>query len=694
MLSSLLKPKSVAIIGASRNPSKIGSRVLKNIISGGFEGDVYPVNPEAETIQGITAFASVSDIPTIPDIAVIVIPAEYVPTAVEECVKKQVPNIIVITAGFSETGKHGAFLEEQVKERLKDSNTRLLGVNCLGLITQRSKLNASFASFMPNDGNVAFLSQSGAFGTSILDWTATFNVGVKYFISLGNKTDLTETDFLENFRDEEAIKCIALYLEDIEDGRRFASLVRSISPYKPIILLKPGKSKESKSAISSHTGSMVGDIEIAKQAAKQNGIIEVSTMRELFNMARFVSWNEITETQRVAIVTNAGGPAAHTTDVLVEASLTLAKLSEETKKNLKKILPTAASVKNPVDLLGDAPAKRYEDALNLVFKDPNVDSIIVVLTPQAMTQIPETANAISKIIEQTTKPILTSFIGGAQVIKGLNVLEKRNIPCFEFPEDAVSVLTHINNYQIQKNKILASNYPSDKKENQEKYLKIRAILQKVAVVSHVVPVTISNEIFKTLGIKIPDYITVNSSEEAISFGSTHKSIVLKLDSPQIVHKTEFSAVKIGLDTPEKIATAFSELTNTANSEMISNHTIMAQKQILNGLETILGVKIDTNFGPTIMFGSGGVTTELFHDISQSVAPVSNKDILDMVTSPKVYKLIKGFRGKPGYDIKELLKTIIILNNLVLNVPEIKEIEINPMILTRESGYAVDIRCIV
>jgi acetyltransferase len=704
MLDRLFNPQSIAVVGASRKPQKLGSVILKNIKKSKFPGEIYPVNPEADKIQSLKAYQSISDIDADIDLAVIVTPAKYVPGIIRESINKGVGNVIVITAGFKESSEEGAQLENKIKDLVQSSNTRLVGVNCLGIISNNSDylLNATFAPFEPPNGNIAFMSQSGAFGTAALDYFAEYNLGLKQFVSLGNKTDINELDLLEAWSQDSSIECIAAYLENIVDGKAFVEMAKKVSLEKPIIILKPGKSESSQKAISSHTGSLVSDSEIASIAFNQSGIIEVETMQELFDLLKLIQWQGIPASDDIAVLTNAGGPGVQTTDLIEKYRLSLARLSEETRRTLKDGLPTAASNQNPIDILGDANASRYYKTLQITDKDPNVGIIYTILTPQSVTEPSETAVAISKVSKQSSKTTITSFIGGKQQSNARSILRRNKIPHFDFPDSAMRPIHLLSSYKKRKQSQINSSEITPTTSELEAYKLIKQILLNIKLKNPgnekiVVPPQVCNKIFQSLGIKLPEDYYPNSSQETISIGKKWGyPLVMKISSPKLLHKTEEKGVYTNLQNQEDLITAFEKLKAVGNKlglTLQSNRYIQIQKQILDGEELIMGVK-KNSFGHAIIFGKGGVYTELYKDVNKKVTPLNDFDIQKLIEETKVYKVLSGYRGKKTYDIKDILKTIVVLNNLVQHVPGIKEIDINPFIVTENRGYAVDIKIIV
>lgn len=720
MLEKLFLPRSIAVVGASRTAKKVGSMILKNIRNGNFSGQIFPVNPKADKIQGLKTYKSLLDISEDIDIALITVPSVVVPNIVRECVHKGIAFVIIISSGFKETGEEGARREAELAEIIRGSNTRIVGPNCLGIVSNVSQTNATFASSFPKDGSIAFISQSGAFGTAGLDVLSSMGIGVRYFVSLGNKVDLTEIDFLKYFYEDNSINCIAMYLESVSNGPLFKEICSKFSLRKPIIVLKPGISSAAKLAISSHTGSIAGSSEITSTMLKQSGVIETFSMRDLFETsAVFSQHNEqetnigdiknTAETKRgVAILTNAGGPAVHCTDELVRRGLSLAELSPKTSEKLKEFLPPAASTKNPVDILGDASPDRYEKTLAVLADDKHVGAVIAILTPQAMSEPNEVAVKLARIAEQVVdKMILSVFIGGGLISGARALLRKSNVPVFEYPGEAVNVLSNISTYRSKISSIRRSKPFLISEDDKFILTKSSAILNSVFKLyssgrenkTVVVPPQIISQIVSKLAIKMPSEGYPGSKSEAIDLAvSMGYPVVLKIASPKLLHKTEEKAVYVNLKSREEVEAAFDKLFDVAQRTGIWHdglkiNFIQMQSQVMDGIELLIGVKRN-EFGHAIVFGRGGTSVELYKDFSSVITPFTDADLVEMVKSTIVYKELVGYRGGDVYNMSDLAKTVIALGKLVQAIPIIKEIDINPFIVTKEKGYAVDVKMVL
>ncbi len=688
-------PSSIAVIGASDNPSKIGSKILSNIIEGGYAGRIYPINPHAQEIAGLKVYQKVTDIPQEIDHAVIAVPATIVPTVLQDCATKKISGVTIISAGFKETGETGKLLEEQIKRIAQEGNILLLGPNCLGFMNTDIKLNATFSATQAKSGNIILFSQSGAFGTAILDWANKVNLGFKYFISLGNKAVLNEKDFLNFwthvFEDNTDDLVFAGYLEDITDGRRFMQIASKLSKKHPIIIHKPGKSKEALLAMSSHTGAMATKDRIIGAALHQSGCIRVDDIQSMFDVLQILSRESIPRGNRVAIVTNAGGPGVSTTDSIKDTPLTLAHLSEATIYRLQQFLPGESSVKNPIDILGDATADRYEKALEAVQVDENVDAVIVLLTPQAVTEVEKTAGIIAeKYRKYPYKPIIPSFIGGEIIGPGIDILNYSQMPIFTNPIQAVHAL--------------AATYMYRKSLEQKEFNPLIPIPQQP--ITSPLPSSSSitgkeaEQLVQAYGITVPwsTYLLPNQEITGELVKELRFPLVAKLSAPQLLHKTEVSGVRLNIKDPHELLLAVNEIKASWERHFPGNtdYKIQLQEFFADGEQMILGFEQDPTFGPVLLAGAGGILTELFEDFSQRISPVDEQEARAMLEETKAFKLLTGFRGKAPRDIHALTQTIARLSKLALEHPEIKEFDINPLIVLNEGSgcYAVDVKIVL
>lgn len=697
-MKELFKPKSIAVIGASREPGKVGYVVLKNIIESGYKGEVYPVNPRADKILGLNAYKSILEVSSDIDLAVIVVPAQAVLDVMEECGKKGVKYAVIISAGFKEIGGEGVEREKKLIEIAKKYGVRVVGPNCLGIMDLHTPLNATFTSTPGVKGGVAFVSQSGALLSAILDWAPRVGVGFSKIVSLGNKADLNEADFLAYLGEDLETKVILLYLESIDQGRRFVEVGSTVTRKKPIILLKGGVTEAGAKAALSHTGAMAGGVTALRAALKKAGIIQVSTVSELFDMAIAFNSQPIPMGSRIGIVTNAGGGGVIVSDLLISRGLKLAELSKHTIEYLRSTLPPVASVYNPVDVIGDARADRYKIAIEALLRDPNVNALLVILTPQVVTEPEETAKVIVELSRKyPSKPILAVFIGGERVEKAIRILVENNIPVYDMPERAVAAILGLTEY-------------SEIREYLEKALERVEIfdVDKEGALAIIEEVKKQNrrvlleheakEVVKYYGIPVAPTKLAVSEERAVEIARRiGYPVVVKIASPDIIHKSDIGGVFLGLKSDEEVIEAFRTIILNAKrympTAMIQGVTV--QKMVPKGREVIIGASKDPIFGHILMFGLGGVYTELFKDVSFRLAPLSLREAREMITETKAYALLRGFRGEPPADINAIVNVLLRVSKLVTDIPQIVEMDINPLFVYEEGvgAIAVDVRII-
>ena len=718
--SVLLNPKSVAIIGASRSPEKIGNIVLKNIIEYGFKGKIFPVNPEADNVLGLTCYKNYDSIPEIPDLAIISIPAKFVASSLKEIALKGTKNVVIFTAGFREVGAEGVDLQIELDKITKEYKLNIIGPNCLGFVANSSTLNATFGPVRKLDGNLRFLSQSGAIATAIFDWAASHEIGFSEFITLGNKANINEVDFLNYWLKNPLEKStnpelshftpIGVYTESIDDGMAFVNTVSQLSLENPVFVLKPGRSNAAKKAMQSHTGSLAGESKVLEAALRDAGAIQCEGIEDFFDMSKVFSWENTPKGNNIVIVSNAGGPAVITTDFVEEAGLQLAEISTLTKDRLSRYLPAAAGLHNPIDVLGDALAQRYADALDAVLGQKDIHAAIVILTPQVMTEAYLTAQLISRLSKVHKKPILCSFMGGNHILEGEKILNMHKIPNFKFPERAVKALGKMWQWENSSSKRKAEIHNFDRSKptglNEINETSIAEIIQIARNSSTALTSTgqiVMNsfeveEILRNANINVPVSSPVTSIEECLDFCAKNGwPVVLKIISDQILHKSDIGGVKVGLNNRHKLQVAFNQLKNLISSmdpKIAKSCAIQIQKQSEKGIELILGVKRDPNFGHVMMFGAGGVLAEVLEDVNLKLLPVDINNAYELVTKSKVRKLLEGFRGDKKYDLGKLYFLMEKLSELVIAFPEFEEIEINPVILTENDVWAVDGKAII
>jgi acetyltransferase len=696
-MKELFKPKNVVVIGASREPGKVGHAVLRNIIESGFKGEVYPVNPRADKVLGLNAYKSVLEVPGDIDLAVIVIPAQAVLDVMEECGRKGVKYAVVISAGFKEIGGEGIEREGKLIEIARKYGVRVVGPNCLGIIDLHTPLNASFASIPETKGGIAFISQSGALLSAILDWAPKAGIGFSKIVSLGNKADLNEVDFLTYLGEDPETKVILLYLESIADGRRFIEVGSTVTRKKPVILLKGGITEAGAKAALSHTGSMAGGITALKAALRKAGIIQVSSVSELFDMAIAFNSQPIPAGSRVGIVTNAGGAGVVISDLLVSRGLKLAEPSRYTVDYLRSVLPPVASVYNPVDVIGDAKADRYGVAIEALLRDPNIDSLLVILTPQVVTEPEETAKVIVELSRRyPSKPILAIFMGGGKVEKATRILIENNIPVYDMPERAVTAVLGLSNYRefrelLTKALEYVEVFDVDKEKALEIIEEVRRQGRRVLLEHE------AKEIVRSYGIPVVPTKLAVSEDRAVEIArKLGYPVVVKISSPDIIHKSDIGGVITNLKSDDEVAEAFRTVISNARRYVptASIYGATVQKMVPKGREVIIGATKDPVFGHLIMFGLGGIYIELFKDVSFRLAPLSIYEAKEMITETKAYTLLRGFRGEPPADINSIVNILLRVSKLVTDIPQIVEIDINPLFVYEIGAIAVDARIII
>ena len=693
-LDPIFRPKSVAIIGASKTPGKVGNILMKNVIESGFRGAIYPINPNADEVMGLKCYTSVLEVPGEVELAVVAIPAELVLNVAEECGRKEVKALIVISAGFKETGREGSLLERKLIEVGSKYGMMIQGPNCLGVIDTSTPLNLTFAAAMPRRGKIGFISQSGALGTAVLDWVIKEDIGFSNFVSLGNKADLDESDFIKAMGDDENVDVILLYLESIEEGQRFIDIARTVTKRKPIIVLKGGTSTAGARAAGSHTGALVGSYVAYQQAFEKAGVIAAESVEELFNYGIGFTEQPLPKGEGVAIITNAGGPGILATDLSEKLGVKLAQISRLTRKQLIDKLPAAASTGNPIDILGDARADRYGFALERVLDDKGVNTVVVILTPQAMTESKATAESIVKIGKyHMEKPIFAVFMGGGTVEDASHYLKGNGVPCFDFPEKAIRTLAALFKYssnlsESDHNPYVFKNVDREKVEEVFKVVKREG---RIVLLPHE-----AIEVVEAYGISGPRSKIARSADEAVSYAEEFGyPVVMKIVSPDILHKTDIGGVALNLNSADEVWSSFEGIMTRVARFMPQAriYGIMIYRMMPAGREMIIGMSRDVQFGPLVMFGLGGIYVNFLRDVSFRLAPLSKMEVMQMIEETKAFELLKGIRGQPPSDISALVETILRIGQLVWDFPQIVEMDINPVIVYEEEGgcIALDVK---
>lgn len=695
MLDNFFTPQSVAVIGASREPEKLGYAVLANLKEAGFPGSLYPVNPKADEILDLKAYPSVLDIPDPVDLAVIVIPYRFVPDVLEECGQKGVPAVVVISAGFREAGREGLERERELIDIADKYKMRLIGPNCLGVIDTDTPLNATFAAGMPPGGPIAFMSQSGALGTAVLDMAMAGRIGFSKFASLGNKADVEEIDLLQAWSDDPASRVILIYVEGVSDGQRFIQVAREVTRHKPVVAIKSGVTAAGSRAVSSHTGSLAGSEAAYKAAFQQAGVIRATSMEALFDYARALAYQPLLKGDRIGIVTNAGGPGILATDALEHAGMQIARLGSETMEALTDFLPGAASVANPVDVLGDALADRYEHAIRLVLDDSSVDGLIVIVTPQAMTQIEETAHAVGRLARQADKPVLGCFMGEARIEAGIEVLWQYGVPNYPFPERVAAALAAMRDYRRERERPTFEVEPCEVCQPP-----VRELFDRVRSEGRVsIGDAEAREVLEAYGFNTPKSRLAETPEQAVEIaGDIGYPVVMKIASPDILHKTDVGGVKLNLNSPEDVRDAFDLIVYRAGRYVPGARIwgCQVQQMVPGGREVLLGMSRDPQFGPLVAFGLGGIYVEALKDVAFRVAPFGRQEAQEMIQEIRSYRLLEGVRGEPPADQEAMVDALLRISQLVTDFPEIVELDINPLMVFEEGrgAIAIDMRLVL
>ena len=660
-IDTLVAPKSVALIGASASPDKIGYQILNNLVSNNFAGKVFPVNPKGGEILGMATYNSVVAIPEDVELAIICIPSQFVSSVLRECAEKNVKSVAIITAGFSETGEAGAKLQAEIVEICQKNDMAMLGPNCLGLINTDIGLNASFANGMPNRGNVAFISQSGAMITALIDWSKTTSIGFSKVFSLGNKAMLEEAHLLEYLYQDESTKVIVAYLEHLVVSPELTKILVENAKKKPTIVLFGGKTAAGAHAAASHTGSLVSSYLAIETYLKQAGVVVAEDLEDLFVKVTLFSVYSQINGNRVAIVTNAGGPSTASSDAIVKNGLALANISDETRAKLQAVLRPEASVGNPIDILGDANDIEYKLAMEVIATDPNIDSILVLLTPQTSTKTLETAQHIINLA--TDKPVISAFIGGESVADGIKHLESAKKVCFPYPEMGVRAIKALVDFSTSQVEIGVKSNRNELFEMAQK-----------------------DDLLKQFNLPVLEYIEINTEAEILAAAERITyPVVLKTARKDISHKSDAGGVKLNLKNEAELLAAFAEVGAPA----------IVGKMVKGKHEVFLGIKKDENIGTVIAFGTGGIYSEVYKDLSYRLAPITTEIARRMIEETKMGAILAGARGQKAYDLDKIAEIIVSTAKFADNFKNITEIDFNPMIAD-EGGefYLVDARIIL
>jgi acetyltransferase len=688
-----LTPGSVAVVGASRNPEKVGFGVFANLLQAGFPGPVYGVNPSGGELLGRQLYESLDAIPGPVDLGVFVVPPKAILTGIPPLARKGMKAAIAITAGFKEVGGEGVALEKALAEVAAAAGIRILGPNCLGLINTHASLNASFSRGIPPRGGISFFSQSGALCTAVLDWAVGENVGFSKFVSLGNKTDISESDVMECLADDPETRVILGYVESIDDGRRFVRVARGVTRRKPVVLLKAGSTAAGARAASSHTGSLAGSDRAYSAAFRQAGIVRAGTVEELFDLAVGFAMQPVPSGERLLVLTNAGGPGILAADAAERMGIPLAEITGELRARLSGKLPPTAGLANPVDIIGDARADRYRDALAVVRDEPSVDVVLVLLTPQAMTDSEETARAVVSAFSGTGKAVFASFLGEATVAEARRILSSGGVPNYPVPERAVRAVHGLLRYGRLRQAEMPeeAEAPAARPPGAE-----RAIRAALSTGRRTMGEEEARGILEAYGFAFPRRTFADTSDAAVEafreLGGGRA--VMKIVSPDVLHKTDVGGVRLSLATEADVSRAFVEITSAVRRKAPSAWIagVSVQEMVEGGREIVLGLIRDTQFGPLLMFGIGGIYVEVLKDVTFRMAPLTRRDAQEMVREIRSYPLLASFRGDEPADEEAVVEALLRLSRLATDFPEIQELDVNPLLVLRRGKGVRAIDC--
>ena len=699
-LDSIFRPNRIALIGVSNDPNSVGGMTLRNLVSGGFNGVVYPVNPKREAVMGIPCYPNVESLPKTPDLAVIMTPAAQVPDIIDECGNAGINGIIIMSAGFKEAGDEGKELEQQVKDRIHSyPDMRAIGPNCLGVIVPRAKLNVSFANGMPKQGKVAFISQSGALGAAVLDWASESKIGFSYFISIGNVVDVTFGDLIDYLGQDTNTKSIILYVESLADARSFMSAARAFARKKPIIVYKAGRFPESAAAAESHTGALASEDSIYDAVFRRAGMARVYDIGNIFDFTDLVGRKRMPRGTGLAIVTNAGGPGVMAIDTLISIGGKLVTLSDSTMDKLNELLPPFWSHGNPVDVVGDASPARISKATSIVLEDESVDAVLVILTPQAMTNPTATAQALVELSTKTTKFIMAAWLGGTSMREGLEILTNAEIAVYATPGQAMrsfmTMTRYIKNlellYETPRDVPVSFNY--DRESLRKKY--VGSIFTKNNILSE----DDSKQLINDYGISTTHPELATNEDQAVAIAEKKGyPVVLKISSPDITHKIDVGGVSLNIDNEDILRANYRNMLEAVSSKVpsakIDGITVQKMIDTSDDVEMILGIKKDKVFGTVMLAGMGGTTAELLNDKRLEFPPLNEQLARQMIKSLKMYPLLEGYRGSKPKNIDKLIEVLIRLSYLAADYPEIEELDINPLIVTTDDVIALDARIVI
>jgi acetyltransferase len=700
-LDVFFSPKTVAVIGATETPNTVGRTVLWNLVTSPFGGTVYPVNPKRPSVLGVKAYKSVSDIPEEVDLVVVVTPPPSIPGIIRECGENGVRGAVVISAGFKEIGPEGALLERKLLEEARAANIRVIGPNCLGVMSPLSGLNATFATTIARPGSVGFISQSGALCTAVLDWSLKEMVGFSAFISVGSMVDVGWGDLIYYLGNDPKTRSIVIYMESIGNARSFLSAAREVALNKPIIVIKPGRSAAAAKAAASHTGSLTGSDEVLEAAFRRSGVLRVGNVSDLFYMAEVLSKQPSPKGPRLTIVTNAGGPGVMATDALIMGGGELAELTPETMEAYNAVLPATWSHNNPVDIIGDASPERYAKALEIAANDPGSDGMLVILTPQAMTDPTRIAEQLKPLARQEGKPVLASWMGGVDVAAGEEILNRANIPTFPYPDTAARAFNYMWKYSYNLRGLYETpSLPDDSADWAPDRKRVEEIVRTSRGEGRTILTEFeSKEVLAAYGIPVAKTIIAADSAAAVmAADGMGYPVVLKIYSETITHKTDVGGVQLNLGSAEAVQRAFEAIRTSVTEKVGAQHfqgvTVQPMVKLKDAYELIVGSSIDPQFGPVLLFGTGGQLVEVFKDRALALPPLNSTLARRMMEQTKIYKALKGVRGRKPVDLAALETLMVRFSALVAEQRWIKEIDINPLLASPDGLIALDARVVV
>ncbi|MEX2603875.1 MAG: acetate--CoA ligase family protein [Gracilimonas sp.] len=680
MSNPFFSPKGVAVIGASQDSHKLGYGVIRNLIDYRYKGGIYPVNRKAYEILGLTCYESIDVVPDPVDLAIIIVPARAVAGVLKECGEREIKHVIIVTGGFSETGEDGQMLEEELLEVAKEFGIKMIGPNCIGTIDTHTPVNTTFVVGMPEPGEIGFISHSGAMVAAIIDWASGSGIGFSRIVSLGNQIDVNETQMIESIAEDPQTKVITSYIEGVSNGKEFLEAARKAAREKPFLVLKGGQGESGAKAVASHTGALAGSSEAYHAAFRYCGIQEADTIEEMFEWARAMAWQPLPEGKRVAVLTNAGGPAILAVDALEREGLEIAQLTDKTKEYLSSRLPKAASVSNPVDVLAGSGPGTYTLALEAILTDDNVDAVVVIQAPQDWFLPVSLAEVVGEVAGAHHKTVITSIMGKASVGDALKILQKRRIPNVAFPERSASLLSAMN---------ARRQWLKSERNSLDETFKVDMSKAKKAVQDKN-----WEALLKLYGINFPKQKMAKSSDEAVRiFNEMKGRVAMKLVSDTFSHKSDIGGVILGLQNEDEIRAAWKKIKSAVENNDGEMNGVLIQQMIEGAQEVIVGLVQDAQFGPMVLFGTGGTDVELYKDVQTAISPISRVRAKELINSTKAGLKLKGWRRLSPRDEKAVIDSIIRLGQIASDFPQIKELEINPLCVMEDGNgaFAVDVR---